>query len=107
MRICIRALHTHALHARPSESPLPPPPRDSDRGTLLDGTLFDKADEFTFELGAGDVIKGWDKGVAGMRVGEKVKLTVPPKMGYGKRGSPPEIPPDATLLFEVTLKRIE
>ena len=95
-----------APDARPPESSLPPA-RASDRGTLLDGTEFDKADEFSFKLGAGDVIKGWDKGVAGMRVGEKVKLTVPPKMGYGKRGSPPEIPPDATLLFEVTLKRIE
>lgn len=46
---------------------------------------------------------GWDKGVKGMRKGERRKLTIPPKMGYGKRGSPPEIPPNATLEFEITL----
>lgn len=80
--------------------------RPADVGTLLDGTKFDSADEFSFELGAGDVIKGWDKGFQGLRVGERVKLTIPSKLGYGKRGSPPEIPPDATLVFDVTMKRI-
>lgn len=70
---------------------------------LLDGTVFDSADSFEFMLGAGEVIKGWDKGVLGMRRGEQRRVTVPPKMGYGKRGSPPEIPPDATLVFDITL----
>jgi hypothetical protein len=84
-----------------------PSARDSaDCGKLLDGTQFDAADEFSFELGAGEVIKGWDKGCAGLRVGEAVKLTVPSKLGYGKRGSPPEIPPDATLVFDIVMKRI-
>ena len=72
------------------------------KGRLLDGTVFDAAPSFTFELGGGEVIKGWDEGCAGMRVGEQRRLTVPPKLGYGKRGSPPEIPPDATLVFDVT-----
>ncbi len=70
------------------------------------GYQFDKASSFTFVLGAGDVIKGWDKGVDGMKIGEKRKLIVPPKLGYGKRGCKPDIPPNATLYFEVTLKKI-
>jgi FKBP-type peptidyl-prolyl cis-trans isomerase len=71
-------------------------------GTLLDGgAQFDRAAHFKFTLGAGDVIKGWDLGVAGMREGEKARLVV-----HGKRGSPPEIPGDATLVFEVTLNKI-
>ena len=74
-------------------------------GKLLSGKQFDAGD-ITFRLGAGEVIKGWDLGVAGMRVGERCKLVVPPKLGYGKRGSPPEIPPDSTLCFDVTLNRI-
>ena len=72
-------------------------------GRLLDGTVFDGAPSFTFLLGGGEVIKGWDQGVQGMRKGEQRRLTIPPKLGYGKRGSPPEIPPDATLVFDVTL----
>lgn len=75
-------------------------------GTLEDGSTFDKAAHFKFTLGIGEVIKGWDQGVAGMRVGEKARLTVPAKLGYGKRGSPPEIPGDATLIFDVTLNKI-
>lgn len=76
-------------------------------GTLQDGgAQFDRAAHFQFTLGIGEVIKGWDLGVAGMRVGERCKLVVPPKLGYGKRGSPPEIPPDSTLCFDVTLNRI-
>ena len=76
-------------------------------GTLADGgTKFDSAKSFQFTIGAGDVIKGWDLGIAGMRVGERAKLVVPPKLGYGKRGSPPEIPGEATLVFDVTLNKI-
>jgi FK506-binding protein 2 len=71
-----------------------------------DGSIFDQAASFKFTLGAGDVIKGWDRGIVGMRVGEKARLVVPPTLGYGKRGSGSEIPGDSTLVFEVTLKKI-
>lgn len=71
------------------------------------GHQFDAAPSFTFVLGAGDVIKGWDQGVAGMHVGGKRKLVVPSKLGYGKRGSSPDIPGGATLHFVVTLKSLE
>ena len=76
------------------------------RGTLDSGTQFDAASKFTFMLGAGDVIKGWDRGIEGMRAGGKRRLTVPPKLGYGKKGCAPDIPPDATLHFRVELKKI-
>ena len=75
-------------------------------GTLEDGSVFDRGKNFRFVLGAGDVIKGWDRGIVGMRVGGRRKLVVPSKLGYGKKGSAPEIPPNATLLFDVTLERI-
>jgi FKBP-type peptidyl-prolyl cis-trans isomerase len=75
-------------------------------GKLDNGVQFDAANSFMFELGAGDVIKGWDKGIVGMRVGGKRKLVVPGKLGYGKRGCAPDIPPNATLHFIVTLKKI-
>ena len=76
-------------------------------GTLeADGSRFDAGKDFRFTLGGGDVIKGWDRGIVGMRVGGRRKLVVPSKLGYGKKGSAPEIPPDATLLFDVTLERI-
>mmetsp|Transcript_15657 Transcript_15657/g.43186 ORF Transcript_15657/g.43186 Transcript_15657/m.43186 type:complete len:115 (-) Transcript_15657:1803-2147(-) len=75
-------------------------------GQLDDGTVFDAAPKFDFVLGAGDVIKGWDQGVLGMAVGQVRKLTVPPALGYGKRGALPEIPPNATLHFVITLKQI-
>ena len=65
---------------------------------------FDKSNNFTFVLGAGEVIKGWDQGVACMKVGGKRKLVVPSKLGYEKRGCKPDILPNATLFFEVCLK---
>ncbi len=76
-------------------------------GTLDDGTKFDSAGKFEFLLGAGEVIKGWDIGIEGMKVGGERKLTIPSKLGYGKRGSPPDIPPNATLHFVIKLKKIE
>ncbi len=75
-------------------------------GWLTDGKQFDSSvggSPFSFRLGAGEVIEGWDRGVLGMKVGGKRKLTLPPDLGYGAAGAPPEIPPHATLLFEVEL----
>ncbi|KAK3743638.1 hypothetical protein RRG08_030760 [Elysia crispata] len=76
-------------------------------GTLLDGTKFDssrdRGEKFTFTLGKGEVIKAWDKGVASMRKGEVAKLTCKAEYAYGASGSPPKIPPNATLVFEVEL----
>ena len=71
------------------------------------GSEFDRADSFDFTIDGGEVIKGWDKGVKGMKVGEKRRLVVPPKLGYGKKGSPPDIPGSATLIFVVTLLAVE
>ena len=75
-------------------------------GTLDDGKQFDAAKSFNFVLGAGDVIKGWDQGLVGMAVGAKRRLVVPSSLGYGKRGCAPDIPPNATLHFTVTMKKI-
>jgi FKBP-type peptidyl-prolyl cis-trans isomerase len=76
-------------------------------GWLLDGTKFDSSKDrgqpFSFPLGGGRVIKGWDEGVAGMRVGGKRTLVIPPDLGYGARGAGNVIPPNATLKFEVEL----
>jgi FKBP-type peptidyl-prolyl cis-trans isomerase len=79
-------------------------------GTLTDGNKFDSSRDrgkgFSFRLGAGQVIKGWDQGVAGMKIGGLRKLTIPASLGYGDRGFPPVIPPNATLVFEVELLEV-
>jgi FKBP-type peptidyl-prolyl cis-trans isomerase len=75
-------------------------------GWLEDGTRFDSSrDEhpFTFRLGAGDAIKGWDEGLLGMKVGGKRKLTIPPELGFGKQGIGSVVPPNATLYYEFEL----
>jgi peptidylprolyl isomerase len=79
------------------------------RGTLQNGKEFDSSygrGPFSFPLGAGRVIKGWDEGVAGMKVGGKRQLVIPPDLAYGSRGAGGVIPPDATLLFDVELLEV-
>ncbi len=79
-------------------------------GWLTDGSKFDSSvdrdDPFTFSLGAGQVIRGWDEGVQGMQVGGKRRLTIPPQLGYGTHGAGGVIPPNATLVFEVELLEV-
>jgi peptidylprolyl isomerase len=76
------------------------------RGKKFDSSL-NSGQPFSFKLGAGDVIPGWDRGIEGMRVGGKRELIVPPLLGYGKEGVPPLIPPDSTLDFEVQLLEVQ
>ena len=77
------------------------------KGVLTDGDVFDTSrphnKPFSFEIGAGQVISGWEQGVSGMKVGELRKLTIPPELGYGARGVGDAIPPNATLIFEIEL----
>jgi FKBP-type peptidyl-prolyl cis-trans isomerase FkpA len=79
-------------------------------GWLTDGTKFDSSvdrnEPFAFVLGAGQVIQGWDEGVATLKVGEKARFTIPPEKAYGREGYPGAIPPNATLIFEVELLSI-
>ncbi|MFL5401517.1 MAG: FKBP-type peptidyl-prolyl cis-trans isomerase [Gemmatimonadales bacterium] len=79
-------------------------------GWLPNGEKFDSSRDrnqpFDFNLGAGQVIAGWDEGVAGMKVGGKRKLVIPPDLAYGTAGAPPDIPPGATLVFEVELVNV-
>jgi FKBP-type peptidyl-prolyl cis-trans isomerase FkpA len=80
-------------------------------GWLADGTLFDSSrrsgSTFSFKVGRGRVIAGWDEGVVGMQIGGKRRLIVPPKLGYGARGAGGRIPPDSTLVFEIELIGLE
>ncbi len=79
-------------------------------GMLKGGTEFDSSygrEPFTFTLGRGQVIKGWEQGFADMRVGGKRRLTVPPELGYGARGAPPKIPANSALVFELELLGVE
>jgi peptidylprolyl isomerase len=79
--------------------------QNNSKGKKFDSSV-DRRRPFSFPIGMGKVIEGWDEGVKTMKVGGKRRLMVPPKLGYGDDGSPPEIPPGATLLFEVNLLEV-
>jgi len=79
--------------------------QDGNKGAKFDSSK-DRGDPFVFPLGKGHVIKGWDEGVQGMKVGGKRMLTIPPALGYGARGAGGVIPPNATLLFEMELLKV-
>ena len=74
---------------------------------MFDSSLNKGREPFSFTLGTGSVIKGWDEGLKGMKVGGKRKLTIPPDMGYGENGAGNVIPPNATLIFDVELLKVD
>jgi FKBP-type peptidyl-prolyl cis-trans isomerase FkpA len=132
---CSKSVDEPTSSFKPAQgTPLPPPPtklettdtsvgsgreaRTGDTvhvrytGTLLNGVKFDSTadhgnEPFKFTLGKGEVIKGWDEGVVGMKIGGKRTLRIPPSLGYGENGSPPAIPPNAGLKFDVELVSID
>jgi peptidylprolyl isomerase len=80
--------------------------KNGHRGKKFDSSL-DAGQPFIFKLGAGEVIEGWDRGIEGMRVGGKREIIIPPRLGYGEKGAPPDIPPNAILDFEVQLLEVQ